>query len=408
MENELKAESQEDKYETDKNPIQEETDKSLNKADCNDSEEDHHLNAAGPNAHANLNIAHYFLFILIAFSLTLCWKMMQSYMDPLIIAVILSVITHPIYEWIKLKCNNRNNIAALISCILLNMIIIIPVFLIFSAVIRQGLISITAINRWIADGNIERLAQIPLVSHALTVIQQQMEGTLLKGIDFQSLMITVSSHAGEVMMNQSRYIIGNISSVIIKFFLMTFIFFFVIQDQKKIFDYFFHLSPLSTTHEEILTTKIKAVAKSALLGTLVNAISQGTAGGIAFAICGFPGFFWGAVMAFASLIPFVGTAIIWVPAAIWLFLSGSWPYALFLTLWSVVVVGSIDNLVRPLFMKGSAGMGTLLIFFSILGGINFFGIVGLLYGPMVFGLTIVLLYIYDLEFHAFLKQQDKN
>lgn len=408
MENELKAESQEDKYETDENPIQQETDKSLNRADCNDSEEDHHLNSAGPNVHANLNIAHYFLFILIAFSLTLCWKMMQSYMDPLIIAVILSVITHPIYEWIKLKCNNRNNIAALISCILLNMIIIIPVFLIFSAVIRQGLISITSINRWIADGNIERLTQIPLVSHALTVIQQQMEGTLLKGIDFQSLMITVSSHAGEVMMNQSRYIIGNISSVIIKFFLMTFIFFFVIQDQKKIFDYFFHLSPLSTTHEEILTTKIKAVAKSALLGTLVNAISQGTAGGIAFAICGLPGFFWGAVMAFASLIPFVGTAIIWVPAAIWLFLSGSWPYALFLTLWSVVVVGSIDNLVRPLFMKGSAGMGTLLIFFSILGGINFFGIVGLLYGPMVFGLTIVLLYIYDLEFHAFLKQQDKN
>lgn len=355
-----------------------------------------------------LNISHYFLFILIASSLFLCWKMMQGYMDPLIIAIILSVLTHPIYEWIRSKCNDRRNLAALISSVLLNMVIIIPLFLVFSSVIRQGLVSVNAINRWIADGNIERVAQTPLISQALALFHEQMEGTLFKGIDFQSIMITISSHAGELMMNQSKYVISNISSVTAKFFLMTFIFFFVIQDQKKIFDYIFHLSPLSNTHEQILIQKIKAVAKSAILGTLMTALSQGTAGGIAFAICGLPGFFWGAVMSFASLIPFVGTALIWVPAVVWLFLSGSWPFALFLTVWSVVVVGTIDNLVRPLFMKEAAGMGTLMIFFSILGGLNFFGITGLLYGPIVFGLTIVLLYIYELEFQPFLKHQDKN
>ncbi|MBF0257737.1 MAG: AI-2E family transporter [Desulfamplus sp.] len=364
-------------------------------------------NITEAKVHDKLNIAHYFLFILITASLVLCWKMMQSYMDPLIIAVILSVLTHPIYEWIRLKCNNRKNLAAFISSVLLIMVIIIPLFLIFSAVIRQGIISVSAINRWIADGNIERVAQTPMISHALALLREQMDGTLFKGVDFQSLMITVSSYTGELLMNQSKFIISNISSVTAKFFLMTFIFFFVIQDQKKIFDYIFHLSPLSSTHEKILIEKIKAVAKSALLGTLVTAISQGTAGGIAFAICGLPGFFWGAVMAFASLIPFVGTSLIWGPAVIWLFLSGSWPYALFLTIWSVFVVGTIDNVVRPLFMKGSAGMGTLLIFFSIIGGLNYFGITGLLYGPMIFGLTIVLLYIYDLEFHDFLKQQDE-
>ncbi len=362
----------------------------------------------GHQSESGLNISHYFLFLLIALSLILCWKMMQGYIDPVVIAIILSLLTHPVYDWINVKCNNRKSIAALISCLLLNLVIIIPFFMIFSAVIRQGIISVNSINRWIADGNIERVAQIPFISHALALFHEQMEGTLFKEVDLHSLIITVSSHAGEIMMSQGKYIISNISSVAGKFFLMTFVFFFVIQDQKKIFDYIFHLSPLSSTHETMLTEKIKAVAKSAILGTLVTAISQGAAGGIAFTICGLPGFFWGAVMAFASLIPFVGTALIWVPAAIWLCISGSWGYAVFLILWSVVVVGTIDNIVRPLFMKGAAGMGTLLIFFSILGGLNYFGIAGLLYGPMVFGLTIVLLYIYDVEFHAFLRHQDKS
>ncbi|MBF0210183.1 MAG: AI-2E family transporter [Desulfamplus sp.] len=357
---------------------------------------------------STLNIAHYFLFMLIAISLFLCWKMMQGYIDPVVIAIILSALTHPIYEWIKKRCGNRSNLAAFISCLLLNLVIIIPLFLIFSAVIRQGILSVSAINRWIADGNIEKILQIPFISNALALFDEHIEDTLFKSIDFNDLMINISSYVGEIMMSQGKYIISNISSVAGKFFLMSFAFFFIIQDQKRIFDYVLHLSPLSSTHEKMLTDKIKAVAKSAILGTLITALSQGAAGGVAFAICGLPGFFWGAVMAFASLIPFVGTSLIWVPAAIWLFISGSWGYGTFLIIWSALVVGSIDNFVRPLFMKGSAGMGTLLIFFSILGGLNYFGITGLVYGPIIFGLTIVLLYIYDVEFHLFLKHQDKS
>ncbi|SLM28393.1 conserved membrane hypothetical protein [Desulfamplus magnetovallimortis] len=355
-----------------------------------------------------LNIAHYFLFILISAAFLMCYKMMQGYLDPVIIAIILAVLSNPVYQWIKVRCNHHKNVAALISCLLLNMVIIIPFFLLFSAVIRQGILSFNAINQWIADGNIERVAQTPLISHAFNFIHNNMQESLLKEINVHSLMITLSSRAGEIMMSQGKYIITNISAVAGKFCLMIFVFFFVIQDQDKKLEYIMHLSPLSSEHERILLDKIKAVAKSAILGTLVTALSQGTAGGIAFYICGLPGFFWGAVMAFASLVPMVGTALIWVPATIWLFISGSWQYAVFLTVWSVVVVGMIDNIVRPLFMKGSAGMDTLLIFFSILGGLSYFGLTGLLYGPMVFGLTLVLLYIYELEFNAFLTRQDGN
>ncbi len=154
--------------------------------------------------------------------------------------------------------------------------------------------------------------------------------------------------------------------------------------------------------------KIKDVAKSALLGTFVTAIAQGAAGGIAFAICGLPGLFWGMVMAFASLIPMVGTALIWIPATLYLVISGSIKQAVFMVVWCIVVVGGLDNFVRPLFMQGGADMNTLLIFFAILGGINCFGLIGLLYGPLIFGLAMVLLYIYNMEFDEFLTRQDNR
>ncbi|MCK5097751.1 MAG: AI-2E family transporter, partial [Desulfobacteraceae bacterium] len=88
--------------------------------------------------------------------------------------------------------------------------------------------------------------------------------------------------------------------------------------------------------------------------------------------------------------------------------AGSIKSGVFMIIWSVVVVGMIDNFVRPLFMSGSANMSTVVIFFSILGGLNFFGFAGLLYGPLIFGITMVLFYIYELEFTEFLDNQDKK
>ncbi|MDW1956705.1 AI-2E family transporter, partial [Vibrio sp. Vb0562] len=136
--------------------------------------------------------------------------------------------------------------------------------------------------------------------------------------------------------------------------------------------------------------------------------AQGLAGGIGMWLADFPGLFWGTMMGFASFIPVVGTALIWIPAAAYLFLTGDITWAIFLTAWSVVIVGSIDNLLRPLLMQGSAGMNTLMIFFSLLGGLHLFGLIGLIYGPLIFAVTMVLFNIYEEEFKDFLNQQDNS
>ncbi len=362
--------------------------------------------AQNSGGHESLTIAHYFLFLLIFAALFVCWQMMRPYLNPVLLAIILAVLTGPIYEWLKKKTRGRENLAALLACVLLTLVIILPLLFLMTIIIAQGIHSFNAITHWVAGGNLEKLLAAPPVQKGLALIKQYLPAGLGEDFNLRSTASQLSSRAGKALMGQSGRLLSNLSLLVSKFFLMIFVFFFVVKDRQKMFDYVLHLMPLSAEHETILIDKIESVAKSAFLGSLVTALAQGIAGGIAFAICGLPGFFWGAVMAFSSLIPMVGTALIWVPASAYLFLSGSLGYGMFLVIWSVVVVGMIDNLVRPLFMKGSAGMSTVLIFFAILGGINCFGLTGLLYGPLVFGVTLVLLYIYELEFETFLTGQD--
>jgi predicted PurR-regulated permease PerM len=100
--------------------------------------------------------------------------------------------------------------------------------------------------------------------------------------------------------------------------------------------------------------------------------------------------------------------LIWLPASLYLFFTGDWGWGLFLAGWGVLVVGSIDNVLRPILMQGSSNMSTLLIFLALLGGIQLFGLIGVIYGPIIFALTLVLLRLYTIEFKDFLAQQDKS
>lgn len=188
---------------------------------------------------------------------------------------------------------------------------------------------------------------------------------------------------------------------------MLFVLFFLLRDHDKMVATVRNVLPLSRSQEDALFSEVQTVAKSAVLGSFMTALAQGVAGGFAMWLCGFPGLFWGSMMAFASFIPVVGTALIWVPVTLYLLLLGQWEWALFLTGWGIIVVGSIDNVLRPLLMQGGdSNMNTLLIFFSILGGLQLFGLIGLIYGPIIFGVTLVLFKLYEIEFKDFLEHQD--
>ena len=363
----------------------------------------------------NPKYAHYFLFLVLFFLVFACYNILKPYLNTIILAIILAIVFNPIHQKIETFVKGKKNFAAILSCIFLTLVVVLPLVFMLIAIIQQGIHSFNAIYEWIAAGNFERLLENPLIIKITAVFKKYLPDIEritpnidLKNLKIDKVLLNLASSIGKNLIDQGGQLVGNITSIIGKFFLMLFVFFFFVRDQKTIFDYVVHLAPLSSSQERQVLSKIRSVSRSALLGTLVTAAAQGVAGGFAFWVAGLPGLFWGMVMAFASLIPIVGTALVWVPAAGYLFLSGHWGYGIFMVLWCVIVVGMIDNFVRPLFMKGSADMSTLMIFFSIMGGINYFGLIGLLYGPLIFGLAMVFLYIYSLEFELFLNRQDST
>jgi predicted PurR-regulated permease PerM len=363
-----------------------------------------------------MNLSHFFLFFLLIVSIIACYLMLQPYLNAIILALLLSTLLHPVNEKIEQWVKGRKNLAALLSCVLLVLVVVLPLMFMTIALIQQGFQAGTAIYNWVASGKYNDLLDHPWSQRFITLgdkylpeIQKLFPDLDLETMRLDKTLLNLSSWLTANLLSQGRSFFGNFAAIIVQFFLMIFAFFFIIRDREKIFKGILHLIPLSSSHERKIIDKVTAVSRSVLLGTLVTALAQGTAGGIAFHIAGLPGLFWGAVMAFTSLIPVIGTWLIWVPAAIFLFLSGRWGYGIFMVLWCGILVSSIDNFIRPMFMKESGGGGSmLLIFFSILGGLHLFGFIGLLYGPLIVGLTLVLLYIYSLEFKTFLTYLDKS
>lgn len=365
--------------------------------------------------HVLLTIEHYFLFFLLIVVLAACLHLLAAYVHTIIFAVILAIVFSPVHSRILRLTGGRENAAAMLSCLALTVVVVLPLLGVFLSLILQGVESFNAIHAWINAGEYEKLIALPLVTKGWAVISPYLPdipnfSTRLGGEaqPVDKTILDVTSQVGKFLVSQGGGLMGNFSAFIGKFFLMLFTFFFMVRDEEKIFRQLLHLIPLHSSHEDKLIVKIKAVSSSVLLGIFLTAVAQGAVGGLAFWLTGLPGLFWGAMMAFAALIPFVGTALIWLPAAGYLLLLGKWGAALFMVLWCAIVVGLLDNLIRPLFMKGSASMSTLFIFFAILGGLNTFGMIGLLYGPLLFGLAMVLLYIYEMEFEPFLSHQDHS
>lgn len=187
-------------------------------------------------------------------------------------------------------------------------------------------------------------------------------------------------------------------NVLTQFALTMFLLFFFLRDGKRQLERSIRLVPMTPSRKVDLAGTLGGVTRAVVLGTLVTSLVQGTLVGIGFAIAGLPSpLVFGAVGAVASLIPIVGTALVWVPAAITLVAQGQTGWAVFLVLWSVILVAGSDNVIRPLIISGSSNASTLLVFVGLLGGISVFGFAGIFMGPLVLTLVATLLEYADSE-----------
>ncbi|EJI85441.1 permease [Alishewanella aestuarii B11] len=351
---------------------------------------------------------HYLLILALLLALYGSYLLVAPYLGAIVLAFVLSLLCYPVHHWIGSKMPTKPNLAATLSCLLLVLVILVPASLVFAALVQQGLLVTKQIYLWLGQGGAEQLLQHPYLQQLQALAADKLPGDLLTPRQIIERLSEFAAGFSKELLNLSTKMLGDLTGLLFSFVLMLFVLYFLLRDHDKVVAAIQHYIPLSRSQKDALLSEAKLVARSAVLGSVLTAIAQGLAGGIAMAIVGFPGLFWGTMMAFASFIPAVGTALIWLPASLYLFFTGDWGWGLFLAGWGVLVVGSIDNVLRPILMQGSSNMSTLLIFLALLGGIQLFGLIGVIYGPIIFALTLVLLRLYTIEFKDFLAQQDKS
>lgn len=315
-------------------------------------------------------------------------------MNILIIGVVLAALTRPVYEKLLGCCRTRSTLAALLTTGLIFTCLIIPVFFFLGALLAQGAQSVNALQTRLASTDFNALFSHDAIAPYLQWLQEHLPFLDVKKLAFQADLLDISKSAGQILLDSGTKIVGNIFLLIMNFVILMFVLFFLIRDGAGMLQRVRYLLPLTTAQQNRIFRQLDDVAKSVILGAFVIALAQGIAGGIGLFIVGIPPFFWGGMMGFASLIPVVGTALIWLPVALYLILTGHWQMGVFLIGWGAIVVSGIDSVIRPILMQNRSKMSTFWVFLSIIGGIKFFGALGILYGPLVLGFAMVMLSLY--------------
>ena len=335
-----------------------------------------------------------FLLSLVFFISALFLVMIKSFLMAILLAGIFSALVYPLYQRLKKWLKGRKTAASGITILIIILIVLLPLSGLLGIVTNQAIKVGQTATPWV-----QKQLSSPIA------ISQWLEGLPFYE-QLEPYRETIYIKAGELVGAASQFFVNGLQAATMG--TMNFIFmvaillytmFFFLMDGDKLLDKILFYMPLNDKDERRLLDRFTSVARATIKGTAVIGIVQGAASGIAFALVGIQSsVFWGAVMAVLSIIPAVGTALIWIPAALWLFAQGAWFKAGALIVFCGMIVGSVDNLLRPRLVGKDTEMHDLLILFSTLGGIAMFGIIGIIIGPIIAALFVTIWDIYGVVF----------
>ena len=326
-------------------------------------------------------------FVLVAASVLvgwLTWLLVQPFVPALTWAVMWAVIAHPWHERILGRMPSWPNAAAALAVVSVTVVIALPAVWMVREVGNEAIASADAARR-LMDGARWKaaIAQFP----SLVPLNEWIE----REVDLRGQVAQVS---GGVAKGVQGAIAGGVEfgiTLIVTFFML----FFFLRDKWRILAAVQHLVPLAPAETAQVTQRVRDMIGAVVYGTLVVAIVQGTLGGLMFWWLGLNApLMWGAVMALLAVLPILGAAIVWLPAAAFLLLDGHWERALILVLWGSLVVGLIDNFLYPMLMKNRVQMHTVPVFIAAMGGLFAFGATGIVLGPLILAVAFALIDIW--------------
>lgn len=347
----------------------------------------------------------YFLILCLSVAFVFLLYILAPFLTVIFVGAILVVAFYPIYKKFNKWFKGWNRLSAFVSCLLVIIVTIVPLAIFTLLLTSEAFETYQVIEVKIESGVFDKYLQWE-DGGIFYDLKKNIEPVVnLDNIDIKTTVVELAKSLSTFLVSQTANLVKGISGIILSLIVMLFTMYYFFKDGDKIVKKFGNLSPLPSVYEDELFKKITSMVKAVIFGVFLTAIAQGIVGGVGFAIAGISNpVFWGTAIAFFSLVPVVGTAIIWVPASIVLVVLGGYGSALFLVLWGVFAIGTVDNLLRPFLIGGRAHTYPLMTFLVVLGGVMVMGLKGVIIGPLVLVVLMSFLHIYEAEYKKVLKK----
>jgi predicted PurR-regulated permease PerM len=310
------------------------------------------------------------------------------------------MLTAGIYRWFVDALGGRRNLAAFLVVLLSSLIIVIPVFAFLFLLFTQGAQLLREFTAQLQQFDWQGLRDIPAFRDISAVLDRVLPESTFDGMDgdFVDRITNLAQNLVQYLLTYGVELFGDLADIVAKFFIFLFLLFYLVRDGARMVGDLKALIPMKSSQTDRIFQRIQAVTRAVVFGALAMAVLQGGLGAIGLVIVGIPALIWGTLMGFSSMIPVVGTGLVSVPTTAYLFLTQQYWEAAFFFMWGIVLVGTVDNYVRPFIMRGPAQMSPFFVFLAIIGGLATFGLPGLVYGPLIIAFAMIMVQIYRDEY----------
>ncbi|MEW6664367.1 MAG: AI-2E family transporter [Thermodesulfobacteriota bacterium] len=338
-------------------------------------------------------------FVTLLCSLALLLTLFWAYVTSIVLALLLASSFYPLYAWLKKVLVDRENLAALMVSFLILLVLIIPVGGFIGTLSREAMHFYERTKQSVSLKKIQEA----LEGDSFWAVQlrraQQRLGMEYSAAQLETTAASVARNVGVYLSMQLSAIGSNILSFLVHFFLMMLIIFYILRDGVRLKAYLSELLPFPARQQNLIVSRFRDTAKAIIFGNGINAIAQGILGGLGFLFFGLGSpILWGTFIAFSALLPVVGATIVFVPATVVMLVQGQRGMAVAFLIYNLCYSAVMEYGVKPKLIGSEMRMNSLLVFIGILGGMKIFGIMGIIYGPLIMTIFLTLSEIYRVEY----------
>ncbi len=345
----------------------------------------------------------WFFLALFFVSIFMLGRLLWPFVSIIVLAAVVTGIFSPVYNFFKIEDKVKPSLASLITCLVIFCLLFIPILLFVGILSKEAYDLYLTAKGAVLDDQLKNLLEGSRVLEKINLFLTNFN-LQLSSEDLNKAVSQIGKVVGLFLYNQARAVASNMLNFFVNFFLMLLIIYFLLIDGGKLIRFIVNLSPLPSDQDIRLIDKFKDMAGSILIINGLGGLIQGLLGGIVFALFGLDSpFLWGVIMSLLAFLPILGVGLVFIPAAIFLFLKGSIGASIFFVIFYLVLSTGVEYLLKPRLVGKRVQMHTLLVFLSIMGGLKLFGILGIIYGPLTVTAFLTLTEIYRASYQEFVE-----